>query len=57
MKIRIPLYAQHLNQAEFVQLMSSTVDTLKQYRSSSNDPWRLVLLFLPSWWEQKWSSY
>ena len=38
MKIRIPLYAQHLNQAEFVQLMSSTVDTLKQYRSSSNDP-------------------
>ncbi|MGQ7672175.1 DUF6261 family protein [Streptococcus suis] len=38
MKIRIPLYAQHLNQAEFVQLMSSTVDTLKQYRSSSNNP-------------------
>ena len=38
MKIRIPLYAQHLNQAEFVQLMSSTVDTQKQYRSSSNDP-------------------
>lgn len=38
MKIRIPLYAQHLNQAEFVQLMSSTVDTLKQYRSPSNDP-------------------
>ena len=38
MKIRIPLYAQHLNQAEFIQLMSSTVDTLKQYRSSSNDP-------------------
>lgn len=38
MKIRIPLYAQHLNQAEFVQLMSSTVDTLKQYRSSCNDP-------------------
>ena len=38
MKIRIPLYAQPLNQAEFVQLMSSTVDTLKQYRSSSNDP-------------------
>ncbi|MFZ1759389.1 MAG: DUF6261 family protein [Streptococcus suis] len=38
MKIRIPLYSQHLNQAEFVQLMSSTVDTLKQYRSSSNDP-------------------
>ena len=38
MKIRIPLYAQHLNQAEFVQLMISTVDTLKQYRSSSNDP-------------------
>ncbi|HFU3854660.1 TPA: DUF6261 family protein [Streptococcus suis] len=38
MKIRIPLYAQLLNQAEFVQLMSSTVDTLKQYRSSSNDP-------------------
>ena len=38
MKIRIPLYAQHLNQAEFVQLMSSTVDTLKQYRSSSNAP-------------------
>ena len=38
MIIRIPLYAQHLNQAEFVQLMSSTVDTLKQYRSSSNDP-------------------
>lgn len=37
MKIRIPLYAQHLNQAEFIQLMSSTVDTLKQYRSSSND--------------------
>lgn len=38
MKIRIPLYAQHLNQAEFIQLMSSTVDTLEQYRSSSNDP-------------------
>lgn len=38
MKIRIPLYAQHLNQAEFVQLMSSTVDTLKQYHSSCNDP-------------------
>ena len=38
MKIRIPLYAQHLNQAEFIKLMSSTVDTLKQYRSSSNDP-------------------
>ena len=38
MKIRIPLYAQHLNQAEFIQLMSSTVDTLKQYRSSSNNP-------------------
>ena len=25
MKIRIPLYAKHLNQAEFVQLMSITV--------------------------------
>ncbi|HIH8009166.1 TPA: hypothetical protein ACYSYY_001312 [Streptococcus suis] len=38
MKIRIPLYAQHLNQAEFTQLITSSVDTLKQYSSSTNDP-------------------
>ncbi len=38
MKIRIPLYAQHLNQAEFTQLITSSVDTLKQYSSSTSDP-------------------
>ncbi|HEL1586800.1 TPA: hypothetical protein TXJ16_001324 [Streptococcus suis] len=38
MKIRIPLYTQRLNQAEFTQLITSSVDTLKQYRSSTNDP-------------------
>ncbi|HFI0234506.1 TPA: DUF6261 family protein [Streptococcus suis] len=37
MKIRIPLYTQRLNQAEFTQLITSSVDTLKQYRSSTND--------------------
>ncbi|HFU4002300.1 TPA: hypothetical protein ACGO3D_002480 [Streptococcus suis] len=38
MKIRIPLYAQQLNQAEFTQLITTSVDTLKQYSSSTSDP-------------------
>lgn len=38
MKIRIPLYAQQLNQAEFTQLITTSVDTLKQNSSSTSDP-------------------